>query len=241
MRYSIDTRTMKAGDIFIPVKGENFDGHDFIEEAKKKGAADILDVDLAEHATEIRKKYNIPIIAVTGSAGKTTVKDMLAAVLSQKFKVLKSAENQNNEIGVPLTLLKLEEEEYDIAVVELAMRGLGQIETLAKIAEPTHAIITNVGYTHLELLHSRDSIALAKSEVIRKGIKVFLNKKDDYYDFLRERAEEKDALVVDFDYNHLLEANENAVRTITLEFGLDEKAIDKGLESLNLSRTAHEP
>ena len=130
-----------------------------------------LKTNRGKYAKEIRLKHNIPIIGITGSAGKTTAKDMLAAVLSQKFKVLKNEENQNNEIGLPLTLLKLEENKYDLVVVELAMRGIGQIEYLADIARPTHAVITNIGHTHLELLKTRESIALAKSEIVHKGIK----------------------------------------------------------------------
>jgi len=231
--YSIDTRTLQPGDIFIPVKGENFDGHDFIEEAQRKGADRILDVDLGEYAKEVRQKYNIPVIGITGSSGKTTVKDMLAAVLAKKFKVLKNKENLNNEIGLPLTLLQLEDDEYDLAIVELAMRGLGQIEYLAEIAQPTHALITNIGYTHLELLHTRESIALAKSEIMGKGMKVFLNERDDYYDFLRTKAEEKDALVVNFTYGNILESNENAVATVAKEFGLTDKEIEEGISSFS--------
>ena len=99
MAYSADTRTLKPGDIFVPIKGKNRDGHDFIEEAKKKGASKILDVNLKEHAIAHRNKFKLPIIAVTGSSGKTTVKDMLAAVLSVKYKVLKTLENNNTDIG----------------------------------------------------------------------------------------------------------------------------------------------
>ncbi len=230
MSYSIDTRTLKPGDIFIPVKGPNFDGHDFIDEAKRKGASKIIDVNLGEFAREHRSNFNIPLIAVTGSAGKTTVKDMLAAVLGQKFKLIKSEENQNNEIGVPLTLLKIEPQ-HEMAIVEMAMRGLGQIEYLAKIAEPTHAVITNIGYTHIELLQTREAIALAKSEVIRKGMKVFLNKQDDYYDYLCNQAEAKKAIVYEFNYDSITEANAAAVTAVALEFGLTEKEIVKGLKS----------
>jgi UDP-N-acetylmuramoyl-tripeptide--D-alanyl-D-alanine ligase len=129
-------------------------------------------VNLGKFAREHRRKFTIPVIAVTGSAGKTTTKDMLAAVLGQKFNVVKSAENQNNEVGVPLTLLKIESQ-HEIAIIEMAMRGLGQIEYLAKLTEPTHAIITNIGFTHLELLKTREAIATAKSEVVGKGMTVF--------------------------------------------------------------------
>jgi UDP-N-acetylmuramoyl-tripeptide--D-alanyl-D-alanine ligase len=137
-------------------------------------------------------------------------------------------ENQNNEFGVPLTLLRMEAD-TEIAIVEMAMRGIGQIEYLAQLAEPTHAIITNVGFTHLELLKTREAIALAKSEVIRPGIKVFLNRRDDYYQFLRSEAEAKHATVYDFDYTKVTEANGAAVRAVARDFGLTEKEISAGL------------
>jgi UDP-N-acetylmuramoyl-tripeptide--D-alanyl-D-alanine ligase len=233
MSYSIDSRTIKPGDVFIPIKGERFDGHDFIEEVKKKGAT-VLDVDLAEYAKEKRKKINVPIIAVTGSAGKTTVKDMLTAVLGQKFKVYRSPENNNNEIGVPLALLNAPDD-AEIIILEMAMRGLGQIEYLANIVEPTHAVITNIGYTHLELLHTREAIATAKSEVVRKGIKVFLNKKDDYFKFLEQQAEAKGALIYTFDYDSVLNANSSAVTAVAKLFEVSDEQITKALAGFQAS------
>lgn len=233
MSYSIDSRTIKPGDIFIPIKGERFDGHDFIEEVKKKGAT-VLDVDLAEYAKKKRKKIKVPIIAVTGSAGKTTVKDMLAAVLGQKFKVYRSPENNNNEIGVPLALLNVPDE-TEIIILEMAMRGLGQIEYLANIVEPTHAVITNIGYTHLELLHTREAIATAKSEVIRKGIKIFLNKKDDYFNFLEQQAEAKGALVYTFDFDSASKANCSAVTAVAKLFEVSDEQITKALAGFQAS------
>lgn len=236
MAYSIDTRTIQPGDIFIPIKGDSFDGHDFIELALAKGAKEILDVDLAEFARKKRTTLKIPIIAVTGSAGKTTVKDMLAAVLAQKFKVYKSPENNNNEIGVPLSLINITEC-HEVAILELAMRGSGQIEHLAEIVKPTQAIITNIGWTHLELLGSRDAIALAKAEIISKGLKLFLNKSDDYYNFLRERAEAAGAKVVGFLPESAMRANEETVRAVAKEFGLTAAQIEAGLNSME--RSAH--
>jgi UDP-N-acetylmuramoyl-tripeptide--D-alanyl-D-alanine ligase len=228
MAYSIDTRTLQPGDIFIPVKGPNFDGHAFIAEANRKGASQILDVDLGVFAREHRLKYKIPVIAITGSAGKTTTKDMLAAVLGQKFKLVKSLENQNNEVGVPLTLLRIEPT-TEIAIVEMAMRGLGQIEYLAQLAEPTHAIITNIGYAHLELLKTREAIALAKSEVIRQGMKIFLNRHDDFFEFLKEQGTAKHAIVEAFDYPKVTDANAAAVRAVAKDLGLTNKEVDTGL------------
>lgn len=229
MAYSIDTRTLQPGDIFIPVKGERFDGHDFIEEAKRKGAQ-ILDVELGEFSAQHRQKYNIPLVAVTGSSGKTTTKDMLAAVLGQKYDLISSAENQNNEIGVPLTLLKVNEK-TELAIVEMAMRGIGQIEYLAKIARPTHAIITNIGWTHIELLGSQDNIAQAKAEVIRPEMTVFLNEQDDYYEYLCRIAAERHAQAISYRSEKILDINQAAVTAAAKHFGLTDAQIAVGLKS----------
>lgn len=182
---STDTRTVKQGDLFIPLVGENFDGHDFIEQAIKNGASgvifsrknmliskDITAIEVADTLVALqnlarfhRQRFTIPVVAITGSNGKTTTKDMAAAVLSSKFHVLKTEANYNNEIGLPLTLLQLTKQ-HEVAVVEMGMRGKGQIRQLANIALPTIAIITNVGETHLELLGSIENIAAAKAELL---------------------------------------------------------------------------
>ena len=182
---STDTRTVRQGDIFIPLVGETFDGHDFIDQAIEKGASGIIlsrkDMVVAKPVTVIlvtntltalqdvalfhRQRFTIPVVAITGSNGKTTTKDMTAAVLSSQFHVLKTEANYNNEIGLPLTLLQLSDK-HEVAVVEMGMRGQGQIRQLAHIALPTIAIITNVGETHLELLGSIENVAAAKAELL---------------------------------------------------------------------------
>ncbi len=180
-----DTRAVKPGDLFIPLIGENFDGHNFIHKAIAGGAAGVLtsrlDLVTDQSVTMIlvadtllalqglacfhRKRFSIPIIAITGSNGKTTTKDMTAAVLASRFEVLKTEANFNNEIGLPLTLLQLHDH-HEVAVVEMGMRGKGQIRQLANIALPTIAVITNVGETHMELLGSIEDIAIAKAELL---------------------------------------------------------------------------
>lgn len=190
MKISIDTRTLQPGDIFIPVKGPNFDGHDFIKEAKKKGASKILDVDLGEFAKKHRQKFKIPVVAVTGSVGKTTTKDMIAAVLGQKFNVLKNEENLNNEIGLPLSILKLEKK-HTACVLEMAMRHRGDIKYLTEIARPTIGVITNVGLSHIELLKNRPEIAKAKAELLEALAKksvIILNRDDDFYKSFEKKA-----------------------------------------------------
>ncbi|GBR74411.1 hypothetical protein NO1_1589 [Candidatus Termititenax aidoneus] len=228
MAYSIDTRTLRPGDIYIPVKGARFDGHDFIDEALRKGASKILDVDLGQFAAEQRLKYAIPVLAVTGSSGKTTTKDLLAAALGQKFNLIKSAENQNNEIGVPLTLLKITQQ-TELAVVEMAMRGAGQIDYLTKIAKPTHAIITNIGWTHIELLGGRDNIAQAKAEVIQPNMTIFLNENDDYYAYLSKAANERNARVIGYKSAKILDINKAAATAAAKHFGLTDGQIAAGL------------
>ncbi len=182
---STDTRTIKQGDLFIPLVGDNFDGHDFIDKAIQNGAAGIIfnrkELYIPEHITAIavadtllalqdlarfhRQRFTIPVVAITGSNGKTTTKDMAAAVLSNQYQVLKTNANYNNEIGLPLTLLQLTKQ-HEVAIVEMGMRGRGQISQLANIALPTIGIITNVGETHLELLGTIENIAAAKAELL---------------------------------------------------------------------------
>ncbi|MGI0492691.1 UDP-N-acetylmuramoyl-tripeptide--D-alanyl-D-alanine ligase [Alkalinema pantanalense CENA528] len=179
-----DSRTIQPGQLFLALRGERFDGHQFVETAIAQGAvAAIVDrqYPVADSALPLiqvddtlkayqaigrwwRQQFNIPVIGITGSVGKTTMKELVAAMLSHYGKVLKSQANFNNEIGVPLTLLQLEAD-HDFAVIEMGMRGRGQIAELAQIAEPTIGLITTVGTAHIELLGSREAIAEAKCEL----------------------------------------------------------------------------
>jgi UDP-N-acetylmuramoyl-tripeptide--D-alanyl-D-alanine ligase len=180
-----DTRRLQSGHLFLALRGEKFDGHDFAGVAVEKGAIAVIadrraapdlngvpqlqveDTLLAyqQIARWWRDQFDIPVIAVTGSVGKTTTKELIAAVLSTKGNVLKTQANYNNEIGVPKTLLELGSE-HDYAVIELAMRGPGQIALLAQIARPTVGVITNVGTAHIGLLGSEQAIANAKCELL---------------------------------------------------------------------------
>ena len=191
------------------MKGEKFNGEDFVEESFRKGAVAALvskdfnrevegvvikvDDTLAAYqkiASVWRDKFKIPIVAITGSTGKTTTKDLTAAVLSGLGKVLKTSANFNNEIGVPMTLLELNET-HKAAVVEIGMRGLGQIESLAKIVKPDIAIVTNVNETHIELLGSMENIAKAKGELvesIQADGTVILNADNAYTETLKKLA-----------------------------------------------------
>lgn len=185
--FSTDTRTLQPGNLYIALKGERYDGHQFLQAASEKGAAAAIIsvskqadlqylkiplivvpdplVALQQLAGFHRRQFNIPVIGVTGSTGKTTTKDMIASVLAQSMPVLKTEGNFNNEIGLPLTILKLEEA-HRAAVVEMAMRGLGQIRDLCQVAQPTIGVITNISLTHYEVLGSQENIARAKGELL---------------------------------------------------------------------------
>ncbi|MBD2294501.1 UDP-N-acetylmuramoyl-tripeptide--D-alanyl-D-alanine ligase [Anabaena sphaerica FACHB-251] len=178
-----DTRILGLGEVFLALRGEKFDGHEFVTMAIAKGAiAAIVDytyenpelpvlqvADTLKAYQQIarwwRDSFSIPVIGVTGSVGKTTTKELIAAVLGTRGQVHKTYGNFNNEIGVPKTLLELGAED-DFAVIEMAMRGRGQIAELTQIARPTIGVITNVGTAHIELLGSEAAIAEAKCELL---------------------------------------------------------------------------
>lgn len=182
-----DSRHVGAGELFLALRGEQFDGHAFVEAALQQGAiAAIVDRNPLELGTDTkapllvvedtlaayqaiarwwRDQFTIPVIAVTGSVGKTTTKELIAAVLATQGKVLKTQANYNNEIGVPKTLLQLRQD-HDYAVIEMGMRGSGEIALLTQIARPDIAVITNVGTAHIERLGSEQAIASAKCELL---------------------------------------------------------------------------
>ncbi|GGD63310.1 UDP-N-acetylmuramoyl-tripeptide--D-alanyl-D-alanine ligase [Paenibacillus nasutitermitis] len=187
---SIDTRTLRQGNLYIPIAGERFNGHDFVEQAIEAGAAAVLwnreepnppvgriPVLLVNDtlsaiqvlAREYRMELPVKVIAITGSNGKTSTKDILASCLSGTFRTQKTFGNLNNHLGVPLTLLALNED-TEVAVVEMGMSGLGEIELLSSLALPDIAIITNIGKAHLGDLGSMENILKAKLEIIH-GLK----------------------------------------------------------------------
>lgn len=179
----IDSRLVKPGDLFVAFKGEHADGHDFVAAAFERGAAcclvsrvppgesrplilvpDIQDA-LESICAVYRKKLNIPIVGITGSVGKTTAKEMIAAVLETKLAVLKTAGNLNNQIGVPMTVSRIEAE-HEAAVVEMGISDFGEMSRLAQIARPTIAVFTVIGHAHLEFLRDADGVLKAKSEML---------------------------------------------------------------------------
>jgi UDP-N-acetylmuramoyl-tripeptide--D-alanyl-D-alanine ligase len=196
---SIDSRTLKKGDIFVAICGPRFDGHQFIPAVIKKGAGalvvsqtiprrcsiPVIEVDdttkaLGQIGAFHRRRFQLPVIAITGSAGKTTSKDLIASVLSSRYRVLKNEKSENNQYGIPLTLLKLTKS-HQIAVLELGTNRPGDIAWLASLVRPSVAVLTNIGSSHLKELKTPQGVFKEKMVLLdfieREGV-IVLNKDD---------------------------------------------------------------
>lgn len=201
-----DSRRAEPGGVFAAIKGERADGHDFIPGVFEKGALCVISEKrlpegsgnyiLVEHtiralgaiAAYYLEQLNIPVVGITGSVGKTSTKEMIAAVLSQKYRTLKTAGNFNNDLGLPLTIFRLREED-EIAVLEMGISHFGEMHELAKIAKPDTCVITNIGQCHLEFLGDRDGVLRAKSEIfdyLKPDGHIILNGEDDKLEKLQE-------------------------------------------------------
>ena len=218
-RISLDTRSLRPGDLFLALRGDRFDGHDFVATALSRGAAGAIVLDsydmsklalkrgskrtrpfilgvsdplytYQQLAAYHRSRFQIPVIAVTGSNGKTTTKEMVAKVMAHRWKVLKTEGNLNNRVGVPQTVLHLNDR-HKGAVIEMGVDNLGQTARLCEIARPTVGIITNIGPDHLEFFGTMEGSAQAKAELLDllpgDGTAI-LNADDPYYDYLAARA-----------------------------------------------------
>ena len=226
--FSKDTRQINKNDTYLGIKGESFNGSNFYIDALEKGAKVCILQDIEVDIKEIskykdiaiikvddvvialqkiaeykRSLYNIPVVGITGSVGKTSTKDIISSVMSRKYKVLKTQGNLNNQIGLPLTILGLKDE--DALVVEMGMGELGEISNLTKIAKPDVAVITNVGTSHIGNLGSRENILKAKLEII-EGLK------------------ENGTLVINNDNDMLHKWNEEEKLPNVITFGIDEKS-----------------
>lgn len=201
-----DSRQVEEDNLFIAITGTRVDGHQFIPKAAEDGAVAVIcekpqdglkipwiQVDSSEQALKdiaelYRSMLAIPVVGIAGSVGKTSTKEMIASVLSRKYKVLKTEGNFNNEIGMPLTLLKIRPE-HEVAVIEMGISNFGEMHRLAKVARPDICVMTNIGQAHLEFLGSRDGILRAKSEIFDflkpTGI-VILNGNDDKLDTITD-------------------------------------------------------
>ena len=211
-RISTDSRSIKKGEFFIALKGANFDGSVFVEDALKAGAAGAIFCDadirpkdsekvlikvvdttdaLQKIAAHHRAGFKIPVIAITGSNGKTTVKEMAAHLLSARYEVLKNEGTKNNHVGVPLTLLKMNSS-HEMCVLELGMNHKGEISALGRIARPDVAVITNIGPSHLEYFNDLDEVLEAKSEIferMKKGGLAVINGDDAYLSKIKRKVD----------------------------------------------------
>jgi UDP-N-acetylmuramoyl-tripeptide--D-alanyl-D-alanine ligase len=206
----IDSRVVKPGQLFVALKGDRFDGHDFISQAFEAGATGavismspqlrfkdkvLVQVEdtlmaLQEIAGAHRSRFNIPVIAVTGSNGKTTTKEMAASILARQFRFLTNEGNLNNHIGVPLTLLRLEPM-HQVAVIEMGINRRGELRRLCQITRPQVGLITNIGPTHLQFLGNVEGVARAKAELLEslppEGVAI-LNADDEYFQYLATKV-----------------------------------------------------
>jgi UDP-N-acetylmuramoyl-tripeptide--D-alanyl-D-alanine ligase len=210
-RISTDSRTIKKGELFVALRGENFDGHKFVEDVGKSGAAGAIvdpkwkgkvpntfaiiradDTLLAYQnlAANYRKSLPIKVVAITGSNGKTSTKDFCASVLGRKFRVTKTQGNFNNHVGLPRTILDATSE-HEIGVWEIGMNHPGEVAALAKIAAPDAAIVTNVGVAHIEFMGTREAIAQEKgalTEAVSGEGTVILNADDPFSEGIAKRT-----------------------------------------------------
>lgn len=194
---TIDTRTLQPGELYVPVKGDVFDGHVFIRQAIEKGAPLVLS-EIETDAPHIRVKncvlayqniaklhrerFEIPVVCITGSVGKTTTKDMVRTVLSQRFRTHATVGNLNNQTGLPTTVLRITPED-EVSVMELGTNHFGEIDAIARVAQPTVCLFTNIGEAHIEFFGSREGIFRGKTEMLRHarpGATVIVNGDDDY-------------------------------------------------------------
>ncbi len=266
VRISTDTRTISRGDFYLPLKGASFDGEKFIPQALEKGAVGAFSTTdegtlkvnntleaYLKLANYRRNQLNFKVVAITGSSGKTTTKELVASVLSERFKTFKTPLNHNNEIGFCQTIFEAPDN-TEVLVLEMGMRGLGEIELLSKYSEPDITIISNVGTAHIGRLGSRENIAKAKCEIVKyqRG-NIFIAHNDEliketvhfdgkkiFYSINDVKIVEKSANYSKFEYkNNIYELNvggdyniENALSAINtgLELGMNIVEIQKGLK-----------
>jgi UDP-N-acetylmuramoyl-tripeptide--D-alanyl-D-alanine ligase len=247
-QISINTRTIEAGDLFVAIKGENFDAHDYINQAEEKGACGLVveknnksllpqiqvkdtRVALGHIASLWSSAFSLPIVAITGSCGKTTVKEMTAAILGHSYKrknkednehILATKGNLNNDIGVPMTLLRLTAD-HKAAVIELGANHIGEIRQLVDMVQPDVALITNVAPAHIEGFGSIEGVAEAKSEIY-EGLEhdgtAIINIDDQFADFWQEKCQR----LKEQAYQTAKEQNQEHEQLKIVTFGLDKAA-----------------
>jgi UDP-N-acetylmuramoyl-tripeptide--D-alanyl-D-alanine ligase len=247
---SIDTRTLQSGDLYVALVGDNFDGHDFIDAAIEQGACAVLSskkmtvaipqlivgdtrVALAMLANKVRRQFSGMVVGLTGSAGKTTVKEMLAAILTVKGKVLATKDNLNNEIGVPLTLLQLEQCHH-YAVVEMGARKPGDIRYLSQITCPDVALLLNAKPVHLDGMGSVEGVAQAKGEIfenLSSKCRAIVNADDDFADFWQQRIDTAQIITFGLKADAVVRAENIELNVDSVKFNL---LINNQVQMVNL-------
>ncbi|OUU80163.1 MAG: hypothetical protein CBC38_01845 [Gammaproteobacteria bacterium TMED78] len=218
---STDTRSIAKGALFVALEGKNFDGNEFISEAERKGAiAAIVSKKLKSNLPQIevedtkialgilakswRSNFKLPVIAITGSNGKTTVKELISSIFKQTYKICITRENNNNEVGLPMTLIDLEEKD-EVLVLELGANHPGEISYLSSIAEPTIGLITNVGPSHLEGFGSVNDVAKAKGEILDYLSPIdgtaIINADDSFYSYWKNKSKARNTITFGTDEN----------------------------------------
>ena len=247
---TIDSRKVAEGGLFIAIKGERSDGHDFIGQCFEKGAACVISEKelpdeersyiqvesslqaLKDLALLYRNNLDVKVVGITGSVGKTSTKETISSVLSEKYRVLKTLGNFNNEIGLPLTVFRLTEDD-EVAVLEMGISDFGEMDRLSKIAQPDICVITNIGFCHLENLGTRDGILKAKTEIFNHmnpdGI-VIVNGDDDKLSTISQ-VHGKRPLVFGISNNHMV-YNAMAAALVGSVLGLSSIEIERGVKNL---------
>ena len=252
---SHDTRRLKAGEVYIAIRGENHDGHDFVEQAVAKGAAGlIVEKDfpniqvpqlvvpdtlsaLWQIAAGARTTWQGTVIGVTGSAGKTTVKEMIASVLSQKGTVSKTLGNWNNEIGLPLSMIAADRAS-DYFVFELGMNHPGEIDLLAGLLKPDWALITNIGKAHIGFFRTLAEIADEKAAILNHAKHGVLDADSEWFGRMKERFDGRVVALTDEPFRvsqpgaHMMQ-NARFAATLGLELGLSKEEVQAGLDEFN--------
>eukprot|EP01047_Picozoa_sp_COSAG01_P000492 COSAG01_NODE_9_length_43729_cov_66.133463_29_plen_374_part_00 len=234
MDISIDSRKIKAGQYFIPVKGKNFNGADFIDDAVKKGGI-LLDVDLYKYSQQYRRKLKAKVIAISGSVGKSTLKEMLYATLSPYFKTIKTEGNQNNEIGVPLSLLRADYQS-EIIILELGIRQAHDMPALVRLCRPHISILTNIHMAHMAFFNSIRQLALAKSRIFQAPLSwevsprhAYINRDSAYADLQEKKATQAKYTCHYFQGKQRRDAPINLCYMIGRQFNLSDQQIATGL------------
>ena len=236
---STDTRTIEKGAVFVALKGNNFDGHDYAAKAMELGAVavvaeraiegakciivDSTHLALLDIASYYRDKFNIKLVGITGSVGKTTTKEFVSLVMSKKFNTLKTIKNFNNEIGLPMTLFDLTNK-HEAAVIEMGMSNLGEISRLSQTAKPDLCVITNIGFSHIENLGSQKNILKAKMEILDgadENAPLILSKDDKFLKDVKVRADRKKIFYSISDTSADVYASDIITRDDKIEFNIN--------------------